>query len=324
MIARKVAPALAAGCAVVVKPSEFTPFSAFAVMELGIQAGVPPQLISCFTGDAKEIGSVLTSSPLVRKISFTGSTRIGKLLIEQCAQTVKKVTMELGGNAPFIIFEDANLEKAAEGLLLCKFRNAGQTCVAANRIFVQDSIFDKFLKIFVEKVSQLKIGKGTDESVKLGPLINEAAVQKVGKHISDAVEKGAKIAFGGSVAKNISGGYFHEPTVLVNVSPKMACFEEETFGPLAPLFRFSTEDEVIRLANDSSCGLAAYFFTQDIGRIFRLSDRLEYGMVGVNTGLVATEVAPFGGVKESGTGREGSKYGIEDYIEIKYSCIDYN
>jgi succinate-semialdehyde dehydrogenase / glutarate-semialdehyde dehydrogenase len=324
MIARKVAPALAAGCAVVVKPSEFTPFSAFAVLELGIRAGVPAELISCITGDPQEIGKEFTSNPLIRKISFTGSTRVGKLLLQQCAQQVKRVTMELGGNAPFIVFEDADLEKAAEGLILCKFRNAGQTCVAANRIFVHDSVYDEFVKKFVEKTSKLIVGRGTDDQVKVGPLINLAAVDKVAFQVKDAVEKGAKIAYGGSVIHPVSGGYYHEPTILTNVTSKMLCFEEETFGPLAPIHRFTNEEQVVQMANDSSCGLAAYYYTKDLARIFRLGELLDYGMHGVNTGLVATEVAPFGGLKESGMGREGSKYGIQDYMDIKYSCINLN
>jgi succinate-semialdehyde dehydrogenase/glutarate-semialdehyde dehydrogenase len=324
MISRKIAPAIAAGCGVVVKPSEFTPFSALALMELGIRAGVPPALINCVIGHANEIGQELTSNPLVRKISFTGSTRIGKLLLEQCSKQVKRVSMELGGNAPFIVFEDADLEKAADGLIACKFRNAGQTCVSANRIFVHDMVYEKFTSIFVEKVSKLKVGKGTEENVKVGPLINEAAVEKVVRHINDAVEKGGEIAFGGSKIDSETGSFFHQPTVLVNASTKMLCFEEETFGPFAPLYRFYTEDEVVDMANDTNCGLAAYYYTKDLKRIFRLSERLEYGMFGVNAGILSTEVAPFGGVKESGLGREGSKYGINDYIDLKYSCINLN
>lgn len=319
MITRKCAPALAAGCPVVIKPAELTPLSALALAELGERAGIPAGIINVVTGKSSEIGGEMTSNPTVRKLSFTGSTRVGKLLMEQCAGTVKKISMELGGNAPFIVFDDADLDAAVEGAMISKFRNAGQTCVCANRIFVQDGVYDAFAEKLTAAVKELSVGAGTEAGVNQGPLINIAAVAKVEEHVADATAKGAKVAAGGS--RHALGGTFFEPTVLTDVTTDMKVTREETFGPLAPLFRFKTEDEVIEMANDTEFGLAAYFYAKDLGRVWRVAEALESGMVGVNTGLISTEVAPFGGVKESGIGREGSKYGMDDFLEVKYICM---
>ena len=320
MITRKAGAALAAGCTMVVKPALETPYSALALCELADRAGIPPGVLSVVTGDAKSIGGEMTSSPIVRKLSFTGSTAVGKLLMEQCASTVKKVSLELGGNAPFLVFDDADLDAAVEGAIASKYRNAGQTCVCTNRFLVQDGIYDAFARRLAEAVqSQLKVGNGLDEGVAQGPLINEAAVEKVESHIADALSKGAKIATGG--ARHALGGTFFQPTVLTDVTPNMAVAHEETFGPVAPLFRFETEEQAVQMANDTEFGLASYLYSRELSRVWRIAEALEYGMVGINTGLISTAVAPFGGVKSSGIGREGSKYGIEDYLEIKYMCI---
>jgi len=319
MIARKVGPALASGCTMVAKPASQTPFSALALAELAARAGVPAGVFSVVTGDASAIGGEMTSNPIVRKITFTGSTAIGKKLMEQSAATVKKVSMELGGNAPFIVFDDADLDAAVEGAMQSKFRNMGQTCVCANRILVQDSVYDAFADRLTSAVSGLKVGNGLDEGVTQGPLIDGNAVSKVEEHIADATAKGARIAIGG--ARHKLGGTYFEPTVLTDVTPEMAMSREETFGPVAPLFRFSTEQEAISMANDTEFGLAAYFYSRDIGRVWRVAEGLEAGLVGVNAGVISAVEAPFGGFKESGVGREGSKYGIEDYIEIKYVCM---
>ncbi len=319
MICRKVAPALAAGCTVVIKPSEETPLSALALAELAHRAGIPPGVINIVTGtNAPEIGGELTSNPLVRKISFTGSTAVGKRLMAQCAPTVKKISLELGGNAPFIVFDDAHLDKAVAGAIASKYRNAGQTCVCANRIFVQASVYDAFLEKFTQAISSLKSGNGTDEGVTVGPLINQKALQKVENIVAGALAQGARLCTGG----NSTGGTFYAPTVLADVRPGMDILNEEIFGPVAPIIRFETEEEVIKMANDTPAGLAAYFYGQNTGRVFRVAEALEYGMVGVNTGLVGTTVAPFGGMKESGIGREGSKYGLEEFLEVKYVCLD--
>lgn len=319
MITRKCAPALAAGCPVVIKPASETPFSALALAALAEQAGFPPGVFNVITGSAEKIGAELTSNPLVRKISFTGSTAVGKLLMQQCASTLKKISLELGGNAPFIVFDDADLDAAVAGAMASKFRNAGQTCVCANRILVQDKIYDEFTKKLVAAVKKLKQGNGLENGVQQGPLINEAAIKKVQQHLTDAVEKGAKILCGGNPSS--VGKLFFEPTVVTDVTSKMKIAREETFGPVAPLFRFETEAEAIQMSNDTEFGLASYFYSRDIHRIWRVSEGLEYGIVGINEGIISTEVAPFGGVKESGMGREGSKYGIEDYVEIKYLCM---
>jgi len=319
MIARKLAPALAAGCTIVIKPASQTPFSALALAELGERAGIPPGVVNVVTGNAKAIGGEMTGNPVVRKLTFTGSTAIGKLLLAQCARTVKKVSMELGGNAPFIVFADADLDAAVAGAIVSKYRNSGQTCVCANRLLVQDAVYDEFARKLAAAVSKLRVGDGLAGEQDQGPLIDAAAVAKVEEHIADALAHGAKVLAGGK--RHALGGTFFEPTVLVNVTPAMRVAREETFGPLAPLFRFGTEAEAIHLANDTEFGLAAYVYTQDLGRSWRVPEALEYGIVGLNTGLISTEVAPFGGVKESGNGREGSKYGIEDYLEIKYLCI---
>lgn len=320
MITRKVAPALAAGCPVVIKPDEQTPYSALALAVLAQEAGFPDGVFNIVTGDAEKIGAELTSNPLVRKISFTGSTAVGKLLMKQCATTLKKISLELGGNAPFLIFDDADLDAAVQGVMASKFRNTGQTCVCANRILVQDKIYDEFTKKLLAAVKALKLGNGLDEDVKQGPLINKDAIKKVEKHIADAEKKGAKLICGGKPATEF-GTLFFEPTILTDVTSKMLVAREETFGPVAPLFRFHTEEEAIQMSNDTEFGLASYFYSRDIHRIWRVSEGLEYGMVGINTGIVSTEVAPFGGVKESGMGREGSKYGIDEYVEIKYLCM---
>jgi len=319
MITRKVAPGLAAGCTVVIKPAEATPYSAFALAELGARAGFPPGVLNIITGKASAIGGEMCANPIVRKLSFTGSTEIGRLLMQQVAPTVKKLSLELGGNAPFIVFDDADLDAAAEGAIISKFRNAGQTCVCANRLFVHDKVYDAFAQKLSERVRALKVGPGTEAGVTQGPLINGEAVEKVEEHLADAKAHGAKVAVGGK--PHALGGTFFEPTVLTGVTPEMKIFREETFGPIAPLIRFKTDAEVVELANRTEFGLASYFYSRDIGRIWRVAEALEYGMVGVNTGLITTEVAPFGGMKQSGFGREGSKYGIEEFIEVKYVCF---
>lgn len=319
MITRKCAPALAAGCTVVIKPAEDTPFTALALAALAEQAGIPAGVINIITGDSKKIGAEMTSNPIVRKLSFTGSTVVGKLLMRECASTVKKVSLELGGNAPFIIFDDADLDAAVTGVMASKFRNTGQTCVCANRIYVHDKIYDIFTNKLIDAVKKLRTGNGLDPNTQQGPLINTAAIDKVEKHINDALNKGAKIVCGGN--RMSKDALFFEPTVLINVNASMCLANEETFGPVAPLFRFQSEDEVIRLANDTEFGLAAYFYSRDMQRVWRVAEALEYGMVGINEGIISTEVAPFGGYKESGIGREGSKYGIEEYLEIKYLCM---
>ena len=319
MITRKAGPALAAGCTMVVKPATATPYSALALAELGERAGIPAGVFSVITGSSKEIGDELTSNPIVRKLTFTGSTEIGKQLTAQCAGTMKKVSMELGGNAPFIVFDDADLDAAVEGAVASKYRNTGQTCVCTNRLLVQAGVYDSFAAKLATAVAAMKVGDGLKGEVQQGPLIDEASVQKVEEHIADAVAKGASIALGGK--RHELGGTFFQPTILCNVTPQMLVAREETFGPVAPLFKFETEAEAIRMANDTEFGLASYLYTRDIGRVWRVSEALEYGMVGINTGLVSTEVAPFGGVKESGIGREGSKYGIEEFVEVKYLCM---
>jgi succinate-semialdehyde dehydrogenase/glutarate-semialdehyde dehydrogenase len=317
MITRKVGPALAAGCTVVSKPASQTPFSALALAYLGERAGIPPGVFNVVTGSATEVGGELTSNPLVRKISFTGSTEVGKLLMAQCASTMKKVSFELGGNAPFIVFDDADLDAAVEGAIVSKYRNTGQTCVCANRFLVQARVYDEFARRLSDAVGRLKVGSGLEDGVTQGPLIDMAAVEKVESHIEDAVAKGATVVKGGTRGT----GRFFAPTVLTGVTPAMAVAREETFGPVAPLFKFETDADAIALANDTEYGLAAYFYGRDVQRVWRVAEALEYGIVGVNTGLISTEVAPFGGVKESGIGREGSKYGIEEYLEVKYICV---
>ena len=319
MIARKVGPALAAGCTMVCKPATATPYSALAMADLAARAGVPAGVFSVVTGSSGAIGSEMTSNPIVRKLTFTGSTEVGKILTEQCAATMKKVSMELGGNAPFIVFDDADLDSAVEGAMASKYRNAGQTCVCANRMLVQDGVYDEFAAKLSQAVSGLLVGNGMDTGVNQGPLIDIEAVEKVEAHIADAVSKGARVVIGGE--RHEKGGTFFQPTVLANVDTSMAVTKEETFGPVAPLFRFASEEQAIKMANDTEFGLASYFYSRDVGRIWRVSEGLEYGIVGANTGIISTEVAPFGGVKESGLGREGSKYGIEDYLEVKYLCI---
>jgi len=322
MITRKVAPALAAGCPVVVKPAEATPLSALALAVLAEQAGFPAGVFNVVTGRPAEIGSELCANPFVRKLSFTGSTKVGRLLMAQCAPTIKKLSLELGGNAPFIVFDDADVNAAVDGALTAKYRNTGQTCVCANRFLVQSGIYEAFATKFAEKARGLKVGDGTEAGVVQGPLINAAGLSKVESHVADALSKGARILCGG--ARHERGGNFFQPTVLADVTTDMKVAREETFGPVAPLFKFETEAEAIAMANDTEFGLAAYFFTRDVGRCWRVGEALEYGMVGVNTGLISNEVAPFGGIKQSGLGREGSKYGIEDYLEIKYLCFDIN
>lgn len=319
MITRKAAPALAAGCPIVVKPASQTPLSALAIAELAHRASVPAGVFSVITGSAAAIGGEMTASDLVRKFSFTGSTEIGRELIAQCAGTVKKVSMELGGNAPFIVFDDADLDAAVEGAMISKYRNAGQTCVCANRLYVQAGVYDAFAEKFAAAVAGLKIGDGASAGITQGPLIDEKAVEKVEEHIADAVAKGGKVIAGGK--RHALGHSFFEPTIVTGVTQDMKVAREETFGPLAPLFRFDTEADVIRMANDTEFGLASYFYSRDIGRIFRVGEALEYGMVGINTGVISNEAAPFGGIKQSGLGREGSKYGIEDYVEIKYLLL---
>ncbi len=319
MITRKVGPALAAGCPIVLKPATQTPYSALALAVLAEQAGVPKGVFSIVTGNASAIGGEMTGSPIVRKVTFTGSTGIGKLLMEQCARTVKKTSMELGGNAPFIVFDDADLDAAVKGAIASKYRNTGQTCVCANRLLVQDGIYDAFAAKLADAVGKLRVGDGLKGETDQGPLIDEKAVQKVEEHIADATSKGARVVAGGK--RHALGGTFFEPTILADVTPAMAVAREETFGPLAPLFRFKTEAEAIKMANDTEFGLASYFYANDMGRVIRVMEGLEYGIVGVNTGIISTEAAPFGGIKESGIGREGSKYGIEDFLESKYVCL---
>ena len=319
MITRKVGPALAAGCPMVLKPAEATPFSALALAVLAERAGVPAGVFSIVTGAPKDIGGEMTSNPIVRKLTFTGSTQVGRLLAEQCAPTIKKLSLELGGNAPFIVFDDADLDAAVEGAIASKYRNAGQTCVCANRLYVQDSVYDAFADKLVAAVAKLKVGNGIEAGVTQGPLIDAKAVAKVEEHVADALGKGGRLLAGGK--RHALGNGFFEPTIIADVTNDMRVATEETFGPLAPLFRFKTDDEVIGLANNTEFGLAAYFYSRDIGRIWRVAEGLETGMVGVNTGLISNEIAPFGGVKQSGLGREGSTYGIEDYLVIKYICM---
>ncbi|MGX9785342.1 NADP-dependent succinate-semialdehyde dehydrogenase [Janthinobacterium lividum] len=319
MITRKVGPALAAGCPMVLKPAEATPFSALALAVLAERAGVPAGVFSIVTGAPKDIGGEMTSNPIVRKLTFTGSTQVGRLLAEQCAPTIKKLSLELGGNAPFIVFDDADLDAAVEGAIASKYRNAGQTCVCANRLYVQDSVYEAFAEKLVAAVAKLKVGNGIEAGVTQGPLIDAKAVAKVEEHVADALGKGGRLLAGGK--RHALGNGFFEPTIIADVTNDMRVATEETFGPLAPLFRFKTDDEVIALANNTEFGLAAYFYSRDIGRIWRVAEGLETGMVGVNTGLISNEIAPFGGVKQSGLGREGSTYGIEDYLVIKYICM---
>jgi succinate-semialdehyde dehydrogenase / glutarate-semialdehyde dehydrogenase len=321
MITRKAGPALAAGCAIVIKPSDETPLCALALAELAHQAGIPAGVLNVVVGkDAKAIGGVLTGHPTVRKLSFTGSTPVGKLLLSQCAQTVKRTSMELGGNAPFIVFDDADLDAAVEGAIASKYRNAGQTCVCANRILVQEGVYDAFAEKLAKRVATFKTGDGFAEGVNIGPLINPAAISKVEQLVGDAMAKGAKALIGGSKATT-AGAQFFEPTILTGVTEDMDIFSNEIFGPVAPLFKFKTEDEAVAMANNTPFGLASYFYSQNIARIWRVSEALEYGMVGINEGIISSEVAPFGGVKESGSGREGSQYGIDEYVEIKYLCM---
>ncbi|TCB71633.1 NAD-dependent succinate-semialdehyde dehydrogenase [Acinetobacter sp. ANC 4216] len=319
MIARKVGPALAAGCTVVIKPASETPLSALALMVLAEQAGIPKGVLNVVTGSSREIGEVLTTHPVVKKVSFTGSTQVGKLLMKQCSSTMKKISMELGGNAPFIVFEDADLDRAVKGAMASKFRNSGQTCVCSNRILVHTNIYDQFLEKLTAAVRELKVAPAFEEGAEQGPLINEKAVEKIEEHIADAVGKGAKVLVGGK--RHELGQTFFEPTVLSHVTPDMLVARNETFAPLAPVFQFSTDEEAIQMANDTEFGLASYIYTESLSRAWKVGEALEYGMVGINEGLISTEVAPFGGVKESGTGREGSKYGIEDYLDIKYMCM---
>ncbi len=319
MITRKAAPALASGCTMVVKPASQTPLTALALAELARRAEIPAGVINVITGSSSVIGKELTGSPLVRKLSFTGSTEVGRQLMAECAESVKKISLELGGNAPFIVFDDADLDKAVDGAIVSKYRNAGQTCVCANRLFVQAGVYDAFAKRLVEAVEELKVGNGLEPDVKQGPLIDQAAMDKVSRHIDNAISSGATLLTGGK--PHALGGTFFQPTVLANVSNDMSVAVNETFGPVAPLIRFDDERDAIRMANDTIYGLAAYFYARDMGRIFRVAEALEYGMVGINTGLISTEVAPFGGVKQSGIGREGSKYGMDEYVEMKYLCL---
>jgi len=319
MITRKAGPALAAGCPMVVKPATATPYSALALCELAERAGIPAGILSVVTGSAGGIGGEMTGNPIVRKLSFTGSTDIGKMLQRQCAETLKKTTMELGGNAPFIVFDDADIDSAIQGALASKFRNTGQTCVCANRLYVQSGVYDEFVEKLAAAVDQMRVGNGLEGETEQGPLIDEGAVAKVEEHVEDATSKGGTVVRGGK--RHELGGLFFEPTIISNVTSEMKVAREETFGPLAPVFRFDTEEDVVRQANDTEFGLAAYFYGRDIGRIWRVGEALEYGIVGINTGIISTEVAPFGGIKESGFGREGSKYGIDDYLEIKYMLM---
>ncbi|MCY3208396.1 NAD-dependent succinate-semialdehyde dehydrogenase [Acinetobacter baumannii] len=320
MITRKAGPAIAAGCSMLVKPAEQTPLTAYALEVLALQAGLPADVLINISGDAVEVGKTLCESDIVRKLSFTGSTQVGRILMQQCAPTIKKLSLELGGNAPVLVFDDANLEQAVQGIMASKYRNSGQTCVCANRIYVQDGIYDALAEHLVEAVSKLKVGDGRQEGSTQGPLIDEDAIAKVQSHIADATEKGATVRIGGQ--RSALGGTFFEPTVLTGVTQDMKVSKEETFGPLAPLFRFKTEDEAVAMVNDTEFGLAAYLFTQSTARQWRVGEALEYGMVGINTGAISNEVAPFGGVKQSGLGREGSKFGIEEYVEMKYLCVD--
>jgi succinate-semialdehyde dehydrogenase/glutarate-semialdehyde dehydrogenase len=320
MITRKVAPALAAGCTVVIKPAEQTPLSALALVELAQRAGIPAGVLNVITADGDnsiKIGKVLCASDTVRHLSFTGSTEVGRILAAQCAPTIKKLSLELGGNAPFIVFDDADIDSAVEGAMVSKYRNAGQTCVCANRMYVQEGIYDAFVAKLAEKAGRIKVGNGFEAGINQGPLIDEQALAKVEAHVADAVAKGASVVVGGERI----GEYFYRPTVMANVTSDMRCAREETFGPVAPVFRFKTEAEVIALANDSEFGLASYLYSRDLGRVFRVGEALEYGMVGINTGLISTAEVPFGGVKQSGIGREGSHHGMDDYVEIKYMCL---
>ena len=319
MLTRKIAPALAVGCTVVCKPANATPLSAYAFVELAVRAGIPAGVINVVTGRTSEIGEELTSNPTVRKLTFTGSTAVGKKLMAACASTVKRTSMELGGNAPFIVFDDADLDAAVVGAMICKFRNAGQTCVCANRILVQDSVYDEFTEKLMAAAADLKMGDGAVDGVTIGPLINEGAANDVLAFVDDAVSKGAKVASGGR--RSDMGACYVEPTVLTDVNEDMRVYREEIFGPVAPLFKFKTEEEAIAMANDTEVGLASYFYSRDVGRIWRVAEALEYGIVGINEGIISNEMAPFGGVKESGQGREGSKYGMDDYLEIKYMCM---
>jgi len=319
MITRKAGPALASGCTMVLKPASQTPFSALALSELAERAGVPKGVFSCVTGTAKEIGGEITGNPTVRKVTFTGSTEIGKLLMAQCAGTVKKTSMELGGNAPFIVFDDADLDAAVKGAIASKYRNAGQTCVCANRILVQDGVYDAFAKKLADAVSAMKVGNGAEAGTVIGPLIDMKAIEKVEQHVADALQKGARVIVGGK--RHALGGSFYQPTALADVTTDMMVTREETFGPVAPLFRFKSEAEAIRMANDTEFGLAAYFYSRDVGRIFRVAEALESGIIGINEGIISTAVAPFGGVKQSGLGREGARQGMEDYMVTKYLCM---
>ena len=319
MITRKLAPGLAVGCTFVLKPAEQTPFSALALAELAERAGFPKGVINMVTGDAPSIGKEMCANPVVRKVTFTGSTEVGRILMRQSADTIKKLSLELGGNAPFIVFDDADLDAAADGAMASKYRNAGQTCVCANRIYVQEGVYDAFAQKLAERLAKLKVGKGTDAGVTLGPLIDAQGLAKVEEHVADAVAKGAKVVVGGK--RSALGGRFYEPTLLTGVTPEMKVSREETFGPVAPLFRFRDEADALRLANATEFGLAGYFYSRDVGRIFRVAEGMETGMVGVNVGNISNEVAPFGGVKQSGLGREGSRYGVEDFLEIKYVCL---
>ncbi|HJT07997.1 MAG TPA: NADP-dependent succinate-semialdehyde dehydrogenase [Stellaceae bacterium] len=319
MITRKMGPALASGCTMVVKPATQTPFSALALCELAERAGVPKGVFSCVTGSAKAIGGEMTTNPIVRKLTFTGSTAVGKELMEQCAGTVKKLSLELGGNAPFIVFDDADLDAAVKGAIASKYRNAGQTCVCANRLLVQDGVYEAFAGKLAQAVKAMKVGAGAETGTVIGPLIDMKAIEKVEEHVGDALKKGARVVIGGH--RHALGGSFYEPTILADVTTAMQVTREETFGPVAPLFRFKTEAEAIQMANDTEFGLAAYFYSRDVNRVWRVSEALEYGIVGINEGIISTEVAPFGGVKESGLGREGSKYGIEEFLEVKYLCL---
>ena len=319
MITRKAGAALAAGCSMVVKPATATPYSALALCVLAEQAGIPAGVLSVLTGSSAAIGAEITSNPTVRKLSFTGSTEVGAKLMEQCAPQIKKTSMELGGNAPFIVFDDADIDAAVEGAIICKFRNNGQTCVCANRIYVQSGVYDAFAEKFAARIKAMKVGNGMEDGVAFGPLIEPQAVDKVKEHVADAVSKGAEVILGGK--EHALGGLFFEPTIMTNVDRSMAVTQEETFGPLAPLYRFETDDEVIEQANDTRFGLASYFYSQNLSRVYKVAEALEYGIVGINTGIISTEVAPFGGIKESGLGREGSSHGIDDYLEIKYMCL---
>ena len=319
MITRKVGPALAAGCTVIIKPASETPLSALALVALAEQAGIPKGVVNVVTGSSREIGGVLTTHKAVKKVSFTGSTQVGKVLMEQCSSTMKKLSMELGGNAPFIVFEDANLDKAVEGAIASKFRNSGQTCVCTNRILAHESIHDAFVEKLAVAIKKLKVAPAFEAGAEQGPLINEKSVEKIEEHISDAVAKGAKVVVGGK--RHALGQTFFEPTLLADVTPDMLVAKDETFAPLAPVFKFKTDEEAVFMANDTEFGLASYIYTESLSRAWKVGEALEYGMVGINEGLISTEVAPFGGIKESGSGREGSKYGIEDYLEIKYMCM---